>query len=410
MRRLIPLLCLLLGLAAGAMALFHFKEKPAMTAITLPMQTWSVGRLLIELPVNWGPPSSSRAILYYGLGADHKRVEVDLLGQDITQAQFDEALAERAQRIRAEVSSATGKSMLAAADELAPGKWLLQYQQARPLAVPQTHELHLLVNGTHVLLAADSFDGNYAPVESRLAELAPQVVAVGQAETAGPGVSLGPVIIRGTHDHEMGIVSFMARGSNVKLQITFSAVTPDQSPRVIARMVRNFKTFRAENHDLLRKGPTTLAGNPAEEYLLGYEAEDHRELLFVAENYRDNGSLANPSINFRLTAGGALRKHVDPDMTPDKMLNWYLPNFVDRRDPPLWQRKAPPPQLDPVLSNAEIVAIWDHAMRSVRPRYGAVAPPRVEPERSYRGPTPAQAEADRKTLDAFIASEPGTEK
>ncbi|CAB3720091.1 hypothetical protein LMG3441_03740 [Achromobacter kerstersii] len=410
MRRLIPLLCLLLGLAAGAMALFHFKEKPAMTAITLPMQTWSVGRLLIELPVNWGPPSSSRAILYYGLGADHKRVEVDLLGQDITQAQFDEALAERAQRIRAEVSSATGKSMLLGAQELSPGTWLLQFHKSRVGTWSQTYELHLLVKGTHVLLAANSYEGSNPQVESRLAELAPQVVAVGQAETAGPGVSLGPVIIRGTHDHEMGIVSFMARGSNVKLQITFSAVTPDQSPRVIARMVRNFKTFRAENHDLLRKGPTTLAGNPAEEYLLGYEAEDHRELLFVAENYRDNGSLANPSINFRLTAGGALRKHVDPDMTPDKMLNWYLPNFVDRRDPPLWQRKAPPPQVDPVLSNAEIVAIWDHAMRSVRPRYGAVAPPRVEPERSYRGPTPAQAEADRKTLDAFIASEPGTEK
>jgi len=66
--------------------------------------------------------------------------------------------------------------------------------------------------------------------------------------------------------------------------------------------------------------------------------------------------------------------------------------------------------VDPVLSNAEIVAIWDHAMRSMRPRYGAVAPLRVEPERSYRGPTPAQAEADRKTLDAFIASEPGAEK
>lgn len=54
MRRLIPLLCLLAGLAAGAMALFHSKEGPAVNEITGPMRTWAVGRQLIELPADWG--------------------------------------------------------------------------------------------------------------------------------------------------------------------------------------------------------------------------------------------------------------------------------------------------------------------------------------------------------------------
>ncbi|WP_447987801.1 T6SS immunity protein Tli4 family protein [Achromobacter spanius] len=410
MRRLIPLLCLVAGLATGAVALIPSKEGPAVNEITGPMRTWALGRQLIELPADWGPPSSGYAKVYYGGGADHTSVEIDILGQDITLAQFDEALSERARRIRAVQSSETGKSMLLGAEELARGKWLFQFQESLGGTWSQTYELHLLVNGTHVKLAADSYEGSNAQVESRLLELAPQVVAVKQAEAAGPGISLGPVIIRGAHDHEMGIVSFMARGSNVKLQIYFSDSARNESPRLIERMVRDFNAFRVWDPDLLRKGHTTLAGNPAEEYLMRYDMKDHRGLLFVAENYRDSRSLASPSVNFRLTAGGVPRLHVDPEMTPDKLLNWLLPNFVPRGDPPLWQRKRPRPPVDSTLSKDQALAIWDHAMRSLRPRYGAVAPPRVEPRSAFRGPTPAQAEADRKALDAFIASKPGTEK
>lgn len=201
-----------------------------MNEITGPMQTWAVGRQLIELPADGGPPSSGYAKVYYGGGADHTSVEIDILGHDITLAQFDEALSERARRIRAVQSSETGKSMLLGADELAPGKWLFQFHRSLGGTRSQTYELHLLVNGTHVKLAANSYEGSNAQVESRLLELAPQVVAVKQAEAAGPGISLGPVIIRGTHDHEMGIVSFMARGSNVKLRHHASS---RQAPSVV---------------------------------------------------------------------------------------------------------------------------------------------------------------------------------
>lgn len=410
MRRLIPLLCLLAGLAAGVMALFHSKEEPAVNEITGPMRTWAVGRQLIELPADWGPPSRAFAKLYYGGGADHTSVEIDILGQDITLAQFDEALSERARRIGAVNSSETGKSVLLGAEELARGKWLFQFHRSLGSTGSQTYEVHLLVNGTHVKLAANSYEGSNAQVESRLLELAAQVIGVKQADAAGQGLSLGPVIIRGTHDHEMGIVSFMARGSNVKLEIYFSDSARNESPRLIERMVRDFKAFRVWAPNVVRKGHTTLAGNPAEEYLMRYETKDHRGFLFVAENYRDSRSLASPSVNFRLTAGGVPRLHANPEITPDKLLNWLLPNFVPRGDPPLWQRKRPRPPVDSTLSKDQTLAIWDHAMRSLRPRYRAVAPPRVEPQSATRGPTPAQAEAARKALDDFIASEPGTEK
>ncbi|WMD19594.1 T6SS immunity protein Tli4 family protein [Achromobacter seleniivolatilans] len=391
------------------MAHSHLKENPAMSDATPPMQSWALGRHQVELPANWGHPLGGGK-LYFGLGADHETVDVDLLGQDITQAQFDEALTERAQRISAVENSEVTKSMLITATELAPGKQLLQYYLSSGGTRSQTYELHIRVNGAHVMLSANAHNGNNAKVESRLIALAEQVAAIRQGETAGPGFALGAVIIRSAHDHEQATVRFVAPGSNVRLKFYISAVTPDESPRLIDRMARDSKVFNADDHEVLRKGRTTLAGNPAEEYLLAYEMDAHRELLFVAENYRDNRSLANPTINVRLTAGGVRNTPIDPDISPDKLLNWLMPGFVPRRDPPLWQRKPRPSAVDPVLSNEEIVAIWDHAIRSLRPRYGAVASPKVESERFFRGVTPGQAEKDRISLDAFIASEPGTKE
>ncbi|MGY2160989.1 T6SS immunity protein Tli4 family protein, partial [Pseudomonas tolaasii] len=48
-------------------------------------------------------------------------------------------------------------------------------------------------------------------------------------------------------------------------------------------------------------------------------------------------------------------------------------------------------------------AVWDAILKSVRIRYGAVAP-KPDPWFNPRGPTPEQAAESKRILDEFIAS------
>ena len=49
------------------------------------------------------------------------------------------------------------------------------------------------------------------------------------------------------------------------------------------------------------------------------------------------------------------------------------------------------------------MAVWDAILKSVRIRYGAVAP-KPDPWANYRGPSAEEAAESKRILDEFIAS------
>ncbi|SBW81662.1 lipoprotein [Pseudomonas veronii 1YdBTEX2] len=377
------------------------QEKHNVSEMTTHMRTWALGRGLIDLPANWTGGGDVK--LYYGLGADHSSVEVRVLGEGVTQQRFDAALNERSHRIAAiKNDEMQDASMLVSAVRLSPQSVTLQYFESTELPDTFVHEFHLLVDDAYIMLRAESYDGETAPVEARLLKLSKEIFKVAP-ENAGAGFALGPIVIRSHHDQEIASFDFSPPASDVSLSIYINALSPDDDERLHVRTQKDTQIFLAGDYENLRAGKITLAEMQAEESLIGFSDDTHRQILFVSENYRDNPSLSRPAMSIRLSAGGMSAGPIDPD-EPEDLVRWTLPQFANKGyELPLWQQPASPDPVNPSLTDYEAMAVWDAILKSVRIRYGAVAL-KPDPWATIRGPSAEEAVENKRILDEFIAS------
>jgi hypothetical protein len=404
MRRLtVFFTCLLLGSVAGCTTFKQPSEQEKQTVheLTSNMRTWALGRGLVDLPASWTGGGDVK--LYYGLGADHASVEVRVLGEGVSQQRFSAALQERASRIAAVKNyEMDDVSMLVSAKAQTPQSVMLQYYRRPTPRQTFVHELHLLVDDVYVMLRADSFKGNTAPVEDRLLKLSKEIFKV-TPETAGAGFALDSIVIRSHHDQEIASFDFSPPASDVSLSIYINALSPDDEERLHVRTPKDGQIFLAGDYENLRARKITLAGMQAEESLIGFSDNTHRQILFVSENYRDNPSLARPGMSIRLSAGGMKGEPVDPN-EPEDLVRWTLPQFANKGyELPLWQQPASPEPVNPSLTDYEAMAVWDAILKSVRIRYGSVAP-KPDPWANIRGPSAEEAAESKRILDEFIAS------
>ncbi|WP_339505470.1 T6SS immunity protein Tli4 family protein [Pseudomonas sp. RL_105y_Pfl2_101] len=377
------------------------QEKHTVHELTSNMRTWALGRGLIDLPANW--TGSGDVKLYYGLGADHSSVEVRVLGEGVTQERFDAALNERARRIAAVKNyNRSDVSMLVSAKIETAQHKLLQYYESVEIADWFVHESHLLIGDVYVMLRADSFNGNIAPVETRLLKLSKEIFKV-TPENAGAGFALGPIVIRSHHDQEIASFDFGPPASDVSLDIYINALSPDDEERLHVRTPKDGQIFLAGDYENLRAGKIMLAGMQAEESLIGFSDDTHRQILFMSENYRDNPSLARPGMSIRLSAGGMKGEPDGPD-EPEDLVRWTLPQFANKGyELPLWQQPASPEPVNPSLTDYEAMAVWDAILKSVRMRPNSVEP-KPDPWANIRGPSAEEAAESKRILDEFIAS------
>ncbi|WEJ08186.1 T6SS immunity protein Tli4 family protein [Pseudomonas sp. FJ2-5-13] len=404
MRRLtVFFTCLLLGSVAGCTTFKQPSEQEKQTVheLTSNMRTWALGRGLIDLPSSWTGGGDVK--LYYGLGADHASVEVRVLGEGVSQQRFSAALQERASRIAAVKNyEMDDVSMLVSAKAQTPQSVMLQYYRRPTPRQTFVHELHLLVDDVYVMLRADSFKGNTAPVEDRLLKLSKEIFKV-TPEAAGAGFALGSIVIRSHHDQEIASFDFSPPASDVSLSIYINALSPDDEERLHVRTPKDGQIFLAGDFENLRARKITLAGMQAEESLIGFSDDTHRQILFVSENYRDNPSLARPGMSIRLSAGGMKGEPVDPN-EPEDLVRWTLPQFANKGyERPLWQQPASPEPVNPSLTDYEAMAVWDAILKSVRLRYGSVVP-KPDPWANIRGPSAEEVAENKRILDEFIAS------
>ena len=404
MRRLTVFLTgLLLGAVAGCTAFKQPSEQEKQTVheLTNNMRTWALGRGLIDLPANW--TGGGDVMLYYGLGADHSTVEVRVLGDGVTQERFDAALQERARRISAVKNYKNSDvSMLVSAKMASPREKLLQYYKQATRRQTFVHESHLLIDDVYVMLRAESYNGDTVPVETRLLKLSKEIFKV-TPENAGAGFALGPIVIRSHHDQEIASFEFSPPASDVSLSIYINALSPDDEERLHVRTPKDGQIFLTGDYENLRTGKIMLAGMQAEESLIGFSDDTHRQILFVSENYRDNPSLARPGMSIRLSAGG-MKGELDDPNEPEDLVRWTLPEFANKGyELPLWQQPASPDPVNPSLTDYEAMAVWDAILKSVRIRYGSVAP-KPDPWANDRGPTAEEAAENKRILDEFIAS------
>jgi len=404
MRRLtVFFTCLLLGSVAGCTTFKQPSEQEKQTVheLTSNMRTWALGRGLIDLPSSWTGGGDVK--LYYGLGADHSSVEVLVLGERVTQERFDAALNERSRRISAVKNYKNSDvPMLVSAKFVSPRETLLQYYKQATRRQTFVHESHLLIDDVYVMLRAQSYEGDTDPVEAQLLKLSKEIFKV-TPETAGAGFALGPVVIRSHHDQEIASFDFSPPASDVSLSIYINALSPDDEERLHVRTPKDGQIFLAGDYENLRARKITLAGMQAEESLIGFSDNTHRQILFVSENYRDNPSLARPGMSIRLSAGGMKGEPVDPN-EPEDLVRWTLPQFANKGyELPLWQQPASPEPVNPSLTDYEAMAVWDAILKSVRIRYGSVVP-KPDPWANIRGPSAEEVAESKRILDEFIAS------
>ena len=379
------------------------QEKLNVSEMTSDMRTWALGRGLIDLPANW--VGGGYVKLYYGLDANHSTVEVRVVGEGVTQQRFDQALQERASRIAAVKNyERDDASMLVSAKGETRQKVLLQYYKSKSRRPTFVHEFHLLVDDAYVMLRAESYNGNIAPVESRLKKLSREIFKVA-APNAGAGFALGPIVIRSNHDQEIATFRFRPPASDVALEVYINALSPSQTKSIRARTEEGVRTFLAGDYENLRAGKITLAGMPAEESLIGFSDDTHRQILFGSENYRDNPSLSRPSMNFRFSAGGKKRAPIDPDK-PKDLVRGTLPTFASRGyELPLWQQPEDPDPVNPSLTDYEAMAVWDAILKSVRIRFNSVAPT-PDPYAHIRLPSAESIAEGKRVLDELLATGP----
>lgn len=379
------------------------QEKLNVSEMTSDMRTWALGRGLIDLPANWVGGGDVK--LYYGLDANHSTVEVQVVGEGVTQQRFDEALQERASRIAAVKNyERDDASMLVSAKGETRQKVLLQYYKSKSRRPTFVHEFHLLVDDVYVMLRAESYNGNIAPVVARLKKLSREIFKVAPSN-AGAGFALGPIVIRSNHDQEIATFYFGPPASDVSLDVYINALSPDEDERLQVRTQKDAKIFLANDYENLRAGKITLAGMAAEESLVGFSDDTHRQILFVSENYRGNPSLSLPAMSFRLSAGGMKGEPVNPDEAED-LVRWTLPAFTRQGyDLPLWQQPAAPDPVNPSLTDYEAMAVWDAILKSVRIRFNSVAPT-PDPYAHVRVPSAEAIAEGKRVLDELLATGP----
>ncbi|TRM49540.1 hypothetical protein YH64_028665 [Achromobacter sp. LC458] len=388
---------LIVGIIGSSNDLFLRKDT-TVTPDTADIQTWVLGRHLIDFPSNWLYSTSSYVTLYYGLDTDFKTAQVRVLGTEVSAGRFADAVNDRASQI-ALVDHDSGGSMMLAKMQLSETQILLRFFHSPELKNYHTHELHLLVGDVYVLIRADSFKNVMAPVEARIQALAKTITKISDPLSAGPGFGLGPIIIREHHDQEVGVIEFFIDGSNVSLETRITALQPSPSTGL---QVRAKQQMAGMAYNTLRAGKLTLASMQAEQFAFGFTETNHHAFLFLAETYRDKRAFTQPSIHMRMSGGGTLTPPAAPDDQPD-LVRWSLPRFVpNKHEIPLWKRPPPPPRVDATLSDKEAGKLWDAIVASVRLRYLAVAP---KPPSAFDQGNPEKAAADQKALDEFLSTD-----
>lgn len=304
-----------------------------------PMRTECVGRFSLDLP-EAVELSSNELTLYFmeDGGSDHRTVRVIVIEATSNQERMDALVQRRAVELGSRTHFGTGNSMLVSKERSEDGATLLTSYTSLDLDTAFDHEAHLLVDQYHVMLQAKSFLAPAEQVITELREIATQIRPDTRSVTTGSGFCLGPVVVQGSHDHEVAQLRYRIREglhSDLRFEVFFNSFPDPEAERLIRRSQGGMRALGIGRIPELRRGPIRMGGVDAEEMLTAPE-EDGRTLhAFSAESYPSNVSLRAPTVRLAMFTG----KGRDGEQ-----------------------------QLGSSLSDAQALGLWDTVIESFTPR------------------------------------------
>ncbi|SAL76397.1 hypothetical protein AWB67_04919 [Caballeronia terrestris] len=308
------------------------KEKKVIEGLTANMKTVCVGRFVMDVPRDM--KVLGRVELSFGLDESFNTVDVEIESLDSTIEAMRAKASTEAERIKSDQNWSTKKSMLL--DYQVIDDRTIYLRQYDDIGSPSAskHALLVLVGSTQLRLTAESYEGvpdagRYEPggvtelpeqVAARMLKVAKQIRSYDDAEKAGPGFCLGPVVIDSNQDEEHADIDYMMdRHPDLLLNVYNKALLPDQPDELLAKRVR-IADGRSDMH-MLRNRDTTLGGMEAHEAVVRMTDEhDNMLLRFVAESMRARPALSRPYLSINLGTGGRLGTgdYVSSSLTPNE--------------------------------------------------------------------------------------------
>lgn len=338
------------------------KELKVIKEMTGMMRTHCVGRYLIDLPENFIWNEFPEVELYYGLDANFKTVNVQIVDGHSSPKKFEARVLKRINSIAADKNRQASGTMLLERRDLGENQIFIKRYKTNVLTRSYTYEVHQLIGDIHISLKANSFPEDTRSAEKILVQLTSQLQLINKPlEQQGPGFCLGPVLIDAGSDNEI-LINHFARDKNqpdIRLRVYMNAMTPDAEERLPEQLKREQSAFE-QQPKMLRTGQTRLGAMNADEALMRFEENATVTHVFVARSTRPVPSLSSPSISMRLHTGGEISSAPMPDP-----LRYGSDGSLPKRYPP-------PLTVSSSLTTNEAIGLWDAVLKSVRLRPNAI--------------------------------------
>lgn len=322
------------------------QDKHMAAGATLPtMRTHCIGRFLIDLPEDFKQTLGSEVELIYGLDKDFQKVGVKVLRASGIQPSFDSFVQKRAAELASQQHfEATSKTMLALQQRIDSNSVLVRAFFSPRMLDSYRSEMYRQVGNAVGLFTKRVYTGKSAEaVEAKLIRVVENTIFIQNPAQAGRGTCLGPLLIDAGQDGEWFSVRFDTdRMPDVLIEIDINSLLAKSDGGLLKRIDSKADMLAKLDFksDTLRRGKTTIAGQPSEELLSKGEERGHTVRGFTAESLLlTPATFSAPSIAITMNMGGLLDggKYYNASMT-----------------------------------EPEAIALWDAIVKSIRLRPGAV--------------------------------------
>ena len=323
------------------------KEKVTVSELTQDMQTFCVGRHLIDVPKGFSSIIGGAAnFMLAGVSIEvADPFWVSIKAVDISAQQFRSAVDKQRAEVAANRNMLSKDSMLKEFKSVGENAFLLRAYESSLSRDSFRSELHLLIEGVHVVVAEKSFENEFLQAEKRIEAFSKNLVRVQPSSTA-KGFCIGPIAVQGD-SYSLEQTDFTFRSKKrpdviIEIDIDTYSNSSQESDTLLQRVSgeRSLLSIFDVRHKVLRKGNLTIAGMKAQEWLATFENGDHKDHQFAFESYRPKpSSPAHPAIHMEMTTG---------------------------------QQDLDGVRHTSSLSDKEAMAVWDTMVKSIRLRPGAV--------------------------------------
>lgn len=270
-----------------------------------------IGHHIIDLPEEFSLVSVMGSFVPIDDNPLETKMEVELVGTDMTRQQFLKALEIRRSELEAKGSAAEDllKAVIKQSDESTLFR-ILEVKDA------YEGELNIFLDGVYLRIAGHSYHAAYEEAERAILQFGGKVFpktafAFGtEHKSQIPGAfSIGPVFISGANAREAATYTFRSsKRPDLVVEVTVDSFRPDERESLLKRTSGEDSLLNKFDvrHRVLRKGEVNVTGMRAQEWLGVAHLSENKgesEYGFALETMRADPGVLKPFIHVELNSG-----------------------------------------------------------------------------------------------------------